>query len=63
MPTSYELEHAPRRANQAKHCWLAKALHDEYINARGCIKCWFYSGGEKLGTHAVTLALVDHLFN
>lgn len=41
MLTSYELEHAPRRANQAKHRGEAKAMHDEYIYARGRIKCRF----------------------
>ena len=30
-------------------------MYDEYVYARGSIKCWFQSDGEKLGTHAVAL--------
>ena len=38
--TSYELEHDPRKVNQAKHYWEAKAMHDEYSQTRYSIKCW-----------------------
>ena len=31
-------------------------MYDEYVYARGSIKCWLESDGEKLGTHAVALA-------
>ncbi|CAM4384349.1 hypothetical protein VIAG107301_14150 [Vibrio agarivorans] len=56
MPTSYEFKHAPRRANQTKHSRETKAMYDEYVHARGGIKCRFQSSGEKLDTHAVALA-------
>ncbi len=56
--SSYELEHAPRRANQARE---TKAMYDEYVHARGSIQCWFESGGEKLGTHAVALPIAGVL--
>ncbi|WP_258007770.1 hypothetical protein [Vibrio sagamiensis] len=41
MPTSYELEYAPRSANQTKYCWEAKVIHDEYIHIRASIEYWF----------------------
>ena len=36
-------------------------MNDEYVYARGSIKCWLESDGEKLGTHAV--ALIQHVGN
>lgn len=40
MLTSYELEHAQIRANQAKHS-REKVMYDGHVHTRGSIKCWF----------------------